>query len=61
MAVQPPMVRLQVEGTHHSPHAGPRACCWVPVFVDWAEGRTDTLDFQGHTVPDRVQVLLEHL
>lgn len=33
--------------------------CWVPTFVDWAEGATDTLDFEGREVPQRLRVLLE--
>jgi hypothetical protein len=35
--------------------------CWVPVFVDWVEGETDTLDFDGREVPERLQRLLTAL
>ena len=34
--------------------------CWVPTFVDWAEGRTQSLDFGGRRIPPRLRDLLEH-
>jgi hypothetical protein len=35
--------------------------CWVPTFVRWAEGHTETLDFGGREVPERLQRLLTAL
>lgn len=55
----PPTVRVEVADAQHSPHSSPSPCCWVPVFVDWAEGRQESLDFGGKEIPERVRVLLE--
>jgi hypothetical protein len=31
---------------------------WIPLFVAWAREETDTLDFAGASVPERVRELL---
>lgn len=39
----------------------PDETCWIPTFVEWAEGRAETLDFHGRPVPERLQRLLTAL
>jgi hypothetical protein len=34
---------------------------WVHTFQDWAEGRTQILNFEGAEVPERLQALLTAL
>lgn len=32
---------------------------WLDVLGDWLEGKTETLDFEGEEIPERLQQLLE--
>ena len=56
-----PRVGRIVPMTHTERDVHDEHDCWIPTFVAWAEGQTQTLDLGGRAVPERLQRLLTAL